>query len=634
MIAGASFGASAWIAFGFYDQSVWGGLAFVWLALLLGLAVARPGLPSGPALAAISGLLLLGVWSLLSTHWAESSYAALVDADRWLFYLAVVVTLLLLLRGRRLERLLLAGAVAPLLVLGGYLLVRMILGDGSALFLNNRLAEPVSYVNGTAAYLLIGVWPLIAVVERARSQVLASAALGAAVVLVSLGAMTQSRGGLAALIISAVLLLAFLPGRLRRGWALLALLAGVGASVPAISDVVAALPAGQVAPSEHSLRVAALTVAGAGAAVGIVWYVAGRVLGALPDRVKWLRGRHASAAVLGAVALAGLLAAALPVGTRVDQVKTQYNDFTQLRQVDPGQARLVSGGGNRYDYWRVAWRQFSDHPIDGVGAGNYDSTYYRERRTTENIRQAHSIELQTLGETGIVGGAALLLFVAGVLAGAWRRSREADDGQDGPAIAVAGGGAFIFWLLHSSVDWIHLIPGVTGIALCGAAAVVAPSMRELAPVAKPARRIAAVSGLTLAVVLACVAISIPVLVSHLVTEGTDELATDPARSLERARQALSVDDDALPAYYLESAALARQGQYEPARAALLEATRREPQAFVPWALLGDLAVRAGKLEQAQRLYRRASLLNPRDPGLSELASSPEAVRRLAASGTG
>jgi tetratricopeptide (TPR) repeat protein len=164
--------------------------------------------------------------------------------------------------------------------------------------------------------------------------------------------------------------------------------------------------------------------------------------------------------------------------------------------------------------------------------------------------------------------------------------------------------------------------------------VLAPSLREPAPVGRPARRIAAASGLALAVVLACVAISIPVLVSHLVTEGTDELATDPARSLERARQALAVDDDALPAYYLESAALARQGSYEPARAALLEATRREPHAFVPWALLGDLAVRAGKLEEAQRLYRRASRLNPRDPGLSELASSPEAVRRLAASGTG
>jgi tetratricopeptide (TPR) repeat protein len=144
----------------------------------------------------------------------------------------------------------------------------------------------------------------------------------------------------------------------------------------------------------------------------------------------------------------------------------------------------------------------------------------------------------------------------------------------------------------------------------------------------------ALAGVALAVVLACVAISIPVLVSHLTTEGTRELANNPARSLDRARQALAVDDDALPAYYLESAALARQGQYEPARAALLEATRREPHAFVPWALLGDLAVRAGRLEEAQRLYRRASQLNPRDAGLSELATNADAVRRAAKSESG
>src|SRR3954449_9967458 len=94
VIAGASFGASAWIAFGFYDQSVWGPLALVWLALLLGLAISRPALPGGASLAAAGGLLTLGVWALISTRWAESSYAALVDADRLLFYAAVLLALL------------------------------------------------------------------------------------------------------------------------------------------------------------------------------------------------------------------------------------------------------------------------------------------------------------------------------------------------------------------------------------------------------------------------------------------------------------------------------------------------------------------------------------------------------------
>jgi Flp pilus assembly protein TadD len=61
-----------------------------------------------------------------------------------------------------------------------------------------------------------------------------------------------------------------------------------------------------------------------------------------------------------------------------------------------------------------------------------------------------------------------------------------------------------------------------------------------------------------------------------------------------------------------------------ARAALLEATRREPHDFVTWALLGDLAVRRGDLAQARRDYGRASELNPRGPGLESLAKNPRA----------
>ena len=57
----------------------------------------------------------------------------------------------------------------------------------------------------------------------------------------------------------------------------------------------------------------------------------------------------------------------------------------------------------------VGFNQFADDPLKGIGAGNYDRTYFLERRTTEDIRQAHSIELQTLGELGLVGGLLLAL---------------------------------------------------------------------------------------------------------------------------------------------------------------------------------------------------------------------------------
>jgi Flp pilus assembly protein TadD len=89
--------------------------------------------------------------------------------------------------------------------------------------------------------------------------------------------------------------------------------------------------------------------------------------------------------------------------------------------------------------------------------------------------------------------------------------------------------------------------------------------------------------------------------------------------LSDARAALDVDDEIMEAYYLESAAHARLGQYRPAIGALREAVRREPHDFLPWALLGDLATRRGDLERARGYYARAAALNPRDPAIGAMA---------------
>jgi Flp pilus assembly protein TadD len=115
----------------------------------------------------------------------------------------------------------------------------------------------------------------------------------------------------------------------------------------------------------------------------------------------------------------------------------------------------------------------------------------------------------------------------------------------------------------------------------------------------------------------------------LVEEGQDKLNADPVRAIELSRDSRELNDEALDAYYLEAAAMARLGSYAGARSALREAARREPGNFVTWGLIGDLAARRGDLAGARRAYRRASELNPRDEKLAELASSRAAVRRVA-----
>ena len=65
---------------------------------------------------------------------------------------------------------------------------------------------------------------------------------------------------------------------------------------------------------------------------------------------------------------------------------------------------MVSSSG-RVDIWKVAWQEFEGAPVLGVGADNFVFQYDRLRTAeTYKPQQAHSLELQVLGETGIVGG--------------------------------------------------------------------------------------------------------------------------------------------------------------------------------------------------------------------------------------
>lgn len=106
----------------------------------------------------------------------------------------------------------------------------------------------------------------------------------------------------------------------------------------------------------------------------------------------------------------------------------------------------------------MAAGQFEDAPLRGIGAGNYDRTYFVERRTAEDIKQPHSLPLQTLAELGLVGGFGLLAFLGAIVAGFARRARAARTSASDLGLVVAGGGMFLVWLVHTSVDWLHLSP--------------------------------------------------------------------------------------------------------------------------------------------------------------------------------
>ena len=609
--------------YGFYRLGVWGPIALVLLAGLLGLLIARPAAARRTALVAVGGLTFLWLWALLSSTWAESADQAMTDANRWMLYATLFAILVLLLRDDRLGKLLIGCAGAAVAAFGAYLVVRLLGPAGNELFLSDRLHEPLGYINGQAGYLMLGLWPLIALAERAGNHLLSGAAVAGATVLSGLAILGQTRAIVPAIAVSAIVTVVVLPGRRQRLWVLVAVGCGVALAAGPLVDVYES-GRGTGVPDTDTVRTAVVALLGSAALAGIVWAVArwtaARAAGAAG------RGRLAglSAAGLVAVALVAVVAGLSATGDPVDRVRDEWRAFKSPGAVttEESRSRFTTGSGNRYDYWRVAVNQFEDEPLKGVGAGNYDRTYFLERGTSEDIRQPHSLPLQALAELGIVGLLGVLLFLGAVLMGFARRARAARTSATDLGLAVAGGGMFLVWLVHTSVDWLHLIPGVTGIALCGAAVLVSPWTRSTGAASRSPRRIATIVGCALLVLLGATLVGRAALADKYRSDSQELVAADPRGALAKAADSLDLNDESLPVYYAQAAAFARLNDYQRARASLVEATRREPHDFVSWALLGDLALRRGDKRQAQRDYRRALQLNPKESGLRSAAEDP------------
>ncbi len=624
VVAGVACGLSPF-AGGFYDSSIWAPAGLGLLIVLTAALIAGPvALPRGAVVAA-AAIAVLALLSLVSALWTDSIEGALVEGNRLLIYAAALALFVVLLRSDRGAALALAAFAAGAVAVAGWVLAGLLRGD-ETLFLGGRLNEPLAYINGQASFFVLAVWPCLALAELRRARPgFAGAGLAGATLFAGLVVLGQSRGAVLAGALSLLVVLALLPGRLRRIVALLVSAACLAPAMPALLDVYGSAGAG------GELKGAGVAVLFAAIAAGCIW----ELLVAIEERATASGPglRRAVAAGVAGLALVGVvvaIASADRIGAFADR---QYTAFVTLGgpQGEPTASRLATGAGNRYDYWRVAVDAWRAHPVAGVGAGGYDKPYFARRTTSEDIRQPHSLPLQVLAELGIVGGVLLAACLLLVAAGTWRRIR---DGARAPVV-VAGLGIVTAWLVHTSVDWMHLLPGLTGVALLGAAVLLRPAGEDV-PVAAAggvgragrARLVPAIL-VGVAITIAALSLSRQALTELYVERARDALAGDPAKALVEANRALRLDREAISAYYTKAAALARFGEGDAARAVLLDAAGREPSNFVTHALLGDLAVRQGDLRAARAQYRRAARLNPRDPGLAKLARDPgSAASRL------
>jgi O-antigen ligase len=145
----------------------------------------------------------------------------------------------------------------------------------------------------------------------------------------------------------------------------------------------------------------------------------------------------------------------------------------------------LSADTGRAAVWAAAVRIAGDHPLLGTGLGTFGGVFprYRPLAIQSAYTHAHQDYLQWLAETGVLGGLAGALLLAGLAWTAARAVQNPDRGADrmlATGVAAGLGGL----ALHGLVDFNGHIPANTllAAALAGVLVVLArPAHAELAP---------------------------------------------------------------------------------------------------------------------------------------------------------
>ena len=341
---------------------------------------------------------------------------------------------------------------------------------------------------------------------------------------------------------------------------------------------------------------------------------------------------------LGVLVVVGVLAVAVSSRGLGGTVSHAWHSFTTTHSssnYDPG--RLLSADSqNRWVWWKEAAGAFSDRPLGGWGAGSFPVTHLLYRRDTLSVAQPHSVPLQWLAETGVIGALLALLGYGLLLSAGVGAVRRRLPSRDRLLMASLLGGA-VAYALHACYDWDWDIPAVTLPALLFLGVLVgsAGTSRRSDESAVPREsrmRLPLLGSLTLCLCVFVLSAALPSLAASDVSSAILTAAGNSSGALQSAQQQASLASDLDPLSDAGPRAQAtialRRGQLRQAQADLLEAVRREPSDAAAW---GDLAYSEqvlGDVPAALQAAERSLALDPRGTATGAFAGSVAASANL------
>jgi hypothetical protein len=547
---------------------------------------------------------VLGAWTFASLSWTDSDERTLAEVCRIVGYLGLLVLVVSAL-DRRTWRAAGAGLAAgallvAVLAISSRLAPGLFPSDPVRELSNARLNYPFDYWNAVGAWGAMAVaaglaWSISGARPAVRAVFLAAIpAVGLSIYL------SYSRAAIAGLVVGLLCVVALSRRRALAAIHLVAAGTATGGAVlvtrgePAIARGVSASGAGTV-----------ILVLVAGGALCAAVALLGWRFGIERWRVPRLPARIAAAVALVCVLVAGLAAGPSLASRAWDSFRD--SGAQPAASSDPAQ-RLGSLHGSRYSVWSAALDTYRANSSRGTGAGTFEFTWNRAGRSSEFVRDAHSIYIEPLAELGWPGALFTAVFLLAVVVVSLRAlARAQRPNTQGAGVALVA--VLAVFLVQAGVDWMWETTAVAAMGLGGAAVLWARLGKAGPPLRLPVvGRVAAV-----AVCLGMCLLLLPGTVSSSLVRQSQESAEDDdlRGAAAQAADAVAVAPWAATPRLQRGLVAEAAGDLGAARADMLDAAEREPENWRLPLLLARVEAELGRPSAALREFRRARRLRPR-----------------------